>query len=120
MKHRLWYDDNVDIIFLEFEGDYLSTDVPQVRAKMFELLEGKPLRQAVIELSSKYKVENRKTRELANKALIDGKITHVAFWGGNAANRMIAKVMIKTGGLKIKGNFLKTKDDAINWILNQR
>lgn len=120
MKHNLWYDDNTNILYLEFTGDYLKTDVPPIKEKILHMLEGKPFRQIIIEISKTYKVEDRETRELSNKALSEASITDVAFVGGSAANRMIAKVMIKTGALKTKGDFFKTKEEAVKWILSKR
>ena len=120
MKHKIWYDNDRGILFLEFKSDYLQSDVPIIRGKMIELLDGKPYRQMVIEMSKTHKVENRKTRELSNQAMKDAKITDAAFVGGSAANRMIAKVLLKTGALKTKGDFFKTKEDALKWILSKR
>jgi hypothetical protein len=48
------------------------------------------------------------------------KMTEVAFVGGSAANRMIARVLIKTGIVKIKGDFFKTYDEAIEWLKSKR
>jgi hypothetical protein len=84
------------------------------------MLDGKPYRQMLIRISSVYKVENRETRELSNKALEKAAITDVAFVGGSAANRIIAKVLIKTGAVKTKGEFFKNEEDAINWIKSKR
>ena len=114
MKHKMWYDTNLEILFLEFTSDYIKTDVPEIEKKIAEMLDGKPYRQMLIRISNVYKVENRETRELSNKALEKAGISEVAFVGGSAANRIIAKVLIKTGAVKTKGEFFKTEEDAIN------
>lgn len=120
MEHKIWYDDQDEIVHLEFTSDYLESDVEPVRQKILELSEGKRYKQMVIQISKTAKVENRQTRERSNQALKDAAITDVAFIGGSAANRMIAKVLLKTGSLKISGDFFKTVDDGIKWIKSRR
>lgn len=120
MDHKIWYEKDDEIIRLEFTRDYLTSDVPQIKEKILELAEGKRYKQMVIEISKTSKVESRETRELSNKILAEAQITDIAFIGGSAANRMIAKVLLKTGAVKINGDFFKTLDDGINWIKNRR
>lgn len=120
MDHKIWYDQDDEIIHLEFTRDYLTTDVPFIQEKLIEFGEGKRYKQMVIQISKTSKVENRETRELSNQALSIAQITDVAFIGGSAANRMIAKVLLKTGSLKTNGNFFKTVEEGINWIKSKR
>lgn len=120
MNHKMWYDTENNLLHLEFTSDYLLEDVAPIREKIFELLEGKPYRQMVIYISKTAKVENRETREKSNQSLQDANVTDVAFIGGSAANRMIAKVMLKTGAIKTKGDFFKNAEDGIKWLLNRR
>lgn len=120
MNHKMWYDNNDELLFLEFTSDFLLEDVAPIREKIFELLEAKPYRQMVIHISKTAKVENRETREQSNKALQDAEVSDAAFVGGSAANRMIAKVLLKTGAIKTQGDFFKNTDDAIKWLKNRR
>ncbi len=120
MDHKVWYDQEDEIIHLEFTRDYLTTDVPFIHKKLMEFGEGKRYKQMVIQISKTNKVENRETRELSNQSLRDAQITDVAFIGGSAANRMIAKVLLKTGNLKTNGNFFKTVEEGINWLKSKR
>ncbi|WP_297087514.1 hypothetical protein [uncultured Draconibacterium sp.] len=120
MEHNLWYDEKTQIIHLQFTRDYLTSDVEAIRKVMNEMVAGKPYRQMVIQISKTAKVENRETREKSNQLLKDFDISHVAFIGGSAANRMIAKVMLKTGALKIQGDFFKTIDQGVEWIMSKR
>jgi hypothetical protein len=120
MDHKIWYEKDDEIIHLEFTRDYLTSDVPRIREKILELSEGKRYKQMVIQISKTSKVENRETRELSNKVLGEAQITDIAFIGGSAANRMIAKVLLKTGAIKINGDFFKSLDDGINWIKSRR
>lgn len=119
MDHKIWYDQEDEIIHLEFTRDYLTSDVPVMHEKLMELREGKRYKQMVIQISNT-SVENRETRELANQSLRDAQITDVAFIGGSAANRMIAKVLLKTGNLKTNGNFFKTVDEGVKWLKSKR
>ena len=120
MEHNLWYDEDTKVIHLQFTRDYLTTDIPDIRSKMNELIGDIPYRQMCIHISKTAKVENRETREQSNQLLKEFEISHVAFIGGSAANRMIAKVMLKTGALKIQGDFFKTVDEGVNWLISKR
>jgi hypothetical protein len=44
----------------------------------------------------------------------------VAFVGGSAANRMIARILVKTGIIKIDGEFFKNIPEAIQWLKSKR
>lgn len=120
MKHKLWYDDKDNILYLEFLSDYLFSDVEPILSTINSMLEGKPYRQIIIKMSDTHKVENRATREASNKGMQDANVTEVAFVGGSAANRMIARVLLKTGVLKIKGDFFKNYEEAIEWLKSKR
>ena len=120
MEHKVWYDADNEMIRICFEGEYLTADVPKIKEKLIEFGSGKERRQLVIELSNAAKVESRETRELSNQAMKEAQIEHVAFIGGSAANRMIAKVLLKTGALKTQGNFFKNLDEGINWLKSIR
>ena len=120
MKHNIWYDDQNDVAFLEFTSNYRQQDVEPILAKLKQLFSGKKLKQLIIIMSSTYKVENRETRELSNKGLSELGVTHIGFVGGSAANRMIARVLIKTGILKIDGDFFREKEEAIKWLKSKR
>ncbi|MDX1283387.1 MAG: hypothetical protein R3182_00170 [Draconibacterium sp.] len=120
MNHTVRYDEKTDVMYMESTGDLTEPDIPKIRDKIIELSEGKPYCQLIIVMSMQYKVDNRKTRELANKAFDEAGITEVAFVGGSAANRMVAKVLLKTGMIKTKGDFFKTADNAVKWLQSKR
>ena len=120
MKHKMWYDNENQILFLEFVDDFVKSDVDKLYSNIMEMLEEKPYRQLLVVMSSSHKVENRETRELTNEALAKAKISEVGFVGGNAANRMIAKVLIKTGAIKTNGEFFKKRENAIEWLKSKR
>jgi hypothetical protein len=85
-----------------------------------EMLEGKQIRQMLVVMSEGHNVENRETREATSEQLSKLKMTEVAFVGGSAANRMIARVLMKTGIVKLNGDFFKDYDDAVNWLKSKR
>ncbi len=120
MEHKIWYDDQDDIAYIEFVGDYYRKDVEPVVQGVIDILDGKPIKQLIIKMSELYKVENRDTREASNKGLQSTGVTDVAFVGGSAANRMIARVLIKTGVIKINGDFFKDYQKAIEWLKSKR
>ena len=116
----MWFDTTDEVLYLEFIRDYLESDVPWIKQNMIDMLEGKPFRQLVIIMSKTHKVENRKTREKSNAIFVEADIKEVAFVGGSAANRMIAKVLLKTGALKTQGNFFGKTEDAVKWLKSKR
>lgn len=120
MEHKIWYDDQTGITFLEFIGDYLRKDVDEVVSTLKVILKGKPYKQLIIKMSVHHKIENRDTREASSKGLQTTDATDIAFVGGSAANRMVARVLIKTGIIKINGDFFKTEEKAIEWLKSQR
>lgn len=120
MEHKIWYDDQDGIAYLEFVGDYFRKDVKPVVQGVIDILEGKSIKQIIIKMSDLYKVENRETREASNKGLQSTGVTEVAFVGGSAANRMIARVLIKTGVVKVNGDFFKETQKAIGWLKSKR
>lgn len=120
MEHKMWYDQKQQIIYLEFINHFDTADVQAIRDQLYEISQEKTYRQMIIQLSKLSKIENRETREKANQLLSNAQISHVAFIGGSAANRMIAKVLLKTGTIKSEGIFLKTVEEGVEWILNNR
>jgi len=120
MEHQVWYDQEKQIIHLKFTRDFLTSDVETIRKGFATIGDSIPYRQLIIHSTLTSKIENRETREKATEFLRDSQISHVAFVGVSAANRMIAKVMLKTGVVKIQGDFFKTVEEAEEWIINKR
>ncbi len=120
MKHFIYYDEPNQIIVIEFTGDFLLREVNPIFQKAMELLEGKPYRQLLVILTGKHTIENRETREATNLALTQTGITEVAFVGGSAASRMLARVMMKTGMIKINGDFFINREKAVEWLKRKR
>lgn len=120
MKHKLHYDEDNRVVVIGFTSDFLLNDVEPMFQKVMQLLEGKPFRQLLVLLTGKHTIENRETREATSQALTTTKITEVAFVGGTAATRMLAKVLIKTGIIKINGNFFPNSEEAIEWLKSKR
>ena len=84
------------------------------------LLENKKYRQLVSIISDVYVVETRETREALTEALSKLSLSEVAFVGGSAYNRIMAKVLIKTGVVRLNGNFFKSMDEDIEWLKSKR
>lgn len=118
MIHEITYDSVNEVVVLVFKDNYLLSEVEPVANKIKELLVGKPYRQVVIMLSSDHAIENRETREAAIDSL--SLATDIAFVGGGAVNRMVAKVMLKSGAVKLNGDFFKNFEEAINWLKSKR
>lgn len=120
MVHELFYDDENQVLVLRYNSHFQFVDVEPIFKISNQLLEGKPYRQMLIVMSETHTIENRETREATSKNLTGMNISEIAFVGGSAANRMIARVLIKTGLLKLNGEFFKDYNDAINWLKSKR
>lgn len=120
MVHEIRYDEVNQFVTLEFKNHLLFEDVNPLSEKINEILAGKPYRQLVVYIHDVYNVENRETREELSRYLSEIKISDVAFVGGSAANRMVARVLIKTGVIKLNGEFFKNLEDATDWLKSKR
>ncbi len=120
MKHTIIFDEGNQILVQTITGDFSTDETKQFGQLYNEMLEGKPYRQLIVDLSDAGKMESRETRSVTNEMLNNAKITDVAFVGATAAIRMIAKVLMKLGSLKAEATFVKDKDEAINWIQKRR
>ncbi|TSA27348.1 MAG: STAS/SEC14 domain-containing protein [Bacteroidetes bacterium] len=120
MEHKIWYDDQDNILVQEVIGFFSTEDALNVAKLYKEILEGKPYRHSIVDLSQAGKMENRETRGVINKILDEAGFSHVAFVGANSANRMIAKVLMKLGTLKAKSTFVRTREDAVKWLKDRR
>jgi hypothetical protein len=120
MEHELKYDEKNNIVILAFKNHFLYNDVDPLFLQVKDMLEGKQIRQMLVIMSGNHNVENRETREATSEQLSKLNISEVAFVGGNATNRMIARVLLKTGLVKLNGDFFKDYDEAINWLKSKR
>lgn len=120
MEHKIWFDDEHQLIQMKIKGDYTTEETLYLSQKCIELLEGKPYRQMVVDLREFANMESRETRAISNEMLNQAGITDVAYIGANAAGRMIAKVLMKLGSLKAESDFFKDFSEAFKWIEKRR
>ncbi len=120
MEHKIWFDDDHQLIQMKIIGDYTTEETLSHGKTCIELLEGKPYRQMVVDLREFRNMESRETRSVSNQMLNQAGITDVAYVGANAASRMIAKVLMKLGSLKAESDFFKDFDSAFSWIEKRR
>lgn len=120
MEHELKYDEQNEVVVLTSYADLKLIDIDPLSNNLKIILEGKRFRQLVSNISDVYVVENRETREALAEALSKLKLSEVAFVGGSAYNRIMAKILIKTGIVKLNGDFFKTYDEAIEWLKSKR
>lgn len=120
MDHELKYDEQNEVIVLSSNANLRLIDIEPLYANLQTILEGKKYQQLVSMMSDVYVVENRETREALAETLSKLNLSEIAFVGGSAYNRMIAKVLIKTGIVKLKGNFFKNYDEATDWLKSKR
>ena len=120
MEHELKYDEKNEVVVLSSNANLKLIDIEPLSENLKNLLEGKKFRQLISIISDVYVVENRETREALADALSKLKLSEVAFVGGSAYNRIMAKVLIKTGIVKLNGDFFKTLEEAIEWLKSKR
>lgn len=119
MTHDLFYDEENEILMLKFNHHFMRVDVEPMFSKAKDLLEGKTIRQVLLQTAKEYNVENRETREAVASELSKLNVSDIAFMGIGATERMIARVIIKTL-IKLNGEFFKSKEEAIEWLKKQR
>jgi len=120
MVHEIFYDEKDNIVVLKFKYHFLFQDVEPIFIQVFELLKGREYRQMLVVMSDGHNVENRETREATSQQLSKLNVSEIAFVGGSAANRMIARVLLKTGIIKLNGDFFKNYDEAVAWLKSKR
>ena len=120
MEHKIWFEEEHQLLHIQIHGELSTEDSQYMGNKAIELLEGKPYRQLIIDLSKFNNIISRETRSRANELLNIAGITDVGFVGANAAGRMLAKVLMKLGSLKAESDFFKSFEDATNWLEKRR
>ena len=120
MKHTIQFDEDHQLLVQTINGIFTTEETKQFEQLYNQLLDGKQYRQLIVDLRTAGKMENRETRSIINDMLNNAKMTDVVFVGANAAQRMIAKVLMKLGSLKAEANFVKNMEDAYNWIEKKR
>ncbi|MEI6061996.1 MAG: hypothetical protein WCR72_14940 [Bacteroidota bacterium] len=120
MEHKIWFEEEHQLLHIQIHGELSTEDSQYMGNKAIELLDGKPYRQLIIDLSKFNNIISRETRSRANELLNIAGITDVGFVGANAAGRMLAKVLMKLGSLKAESDFFKSFEEATNWLEKRR
>lgn len=120
MEHEIKFDEQNEVAILSSNADLKLSDVEPLSKRLQAILEGKKYRQLISVISDVYVVENRETREALAAALSELNLSEVAFVGGSAYNRIMAKILIKTGIVKLNGDFFPNQDAAISWLKSRR
>ena len=120
MEHKVWYNEENQVVYLKIVGFYSTEHTQKITTLINDLVEGKSIRQQIVDLRDAGKMESRETRSATNKMLNKAGFTDVAYIGANAATRMIAKVLMKLGNLKAASDFFKDEEEAIEWLMKRR
>ena len=120
MEHEMKYDEQNDILVLTLKKSVVTTDLDELYQTSNQLLEGKSIRQLAIVMAGSFSFESRETREASTQNFVKMNLSEMAFIGLSAANRMIAKVLMKTGKSPINGDFFKTYEEAVKWLKSKR
>lgn len=119
MEHKVWYDENNSILHIKISDHFLEKEVETLKMKLEQYLSGTQIKQSMIHLGNA-ELENRATRQKSLESLIDVGITDIAFVGGSTTSRIIAKVLLKTGGGKFDGDFFSNDEEATEWLISKR
>jgi hypothetical protein len=120
MEHEIKYDEQNEVAILSSNADLKFIDIEPLSDRLKMVLEGKKHRQLISIISDVYVVENRETREALAEALSKLNLSEVAFVGGSAYNRIMAKILIKTGIVRLNGDFFKDIEEAMEWLKSKR
>jgi hypothetical protein len=120
MEHELKYDEENEVAVLTLKKSIVQTDLDQLYENFKDLLASKPYRQLIIVMGGEFSYENRETREASTENFMKMNLSEIAFVGLSAANRMIAKVLMKTGKSKLNGDFFKSYEEATKWLKSKR
>jgi len=120
MDHEVKYDKQNEVAVLQSNANLRLIDVDSIFNNLKTILEDKKHRHLVSMISDIYIVENRETREALADALSKLDLSAVAFVGGSAYNRIMAKILIKTGIVKLNGDFFRSYDEAVKWLISKR
>jgi len=120
MKHTIIFDEDHQLLVQTIDGVFTTEETKHLGQLYNQLLEGKPYRQLLVDLRTAGKMETRETRSITNDMINNAKLSEVVFVGANAAQRMIAKVLMKLGSLEAESTFVKSMEDAYSWIEKKR
>ncbi len=121
MKHKLWYDEENDVLREQIIGSLTEEDIPEFLAKVDELFKGREKCRAIIDLSqASGQIYDRKARKkLAEASNKMGYNEKVAFIGADYRVRMLARILIAGAqvlGKPISSRFFNSEEEALAWL----
>jgi hypothetical protein len=121
MKHKLWYDEENQVLREQIIGSLTEEEIPEFLARVDDLFKGKKNCHAIIDLSqASSQIYSRKARKkLAEGSIRLGYSEKVAFIGADYRVRMFARVLIagaKVLGKPIKSQFFDNEKEALVWL----
>lgn len=121
MKHKIWYDEENEVLREKIIGSLTEEEVPEFLESVDAIFKNKEHCHAVIDLSEAsnqiYTTGGRK--KLAEGSAKLGYNEKVAFVGANPRVKMIAKVLIagtRFVGKPIASRFFDTDEEALSWL----
>jgi hypothetical protein len=119
-KFIVSYDDENGILYLKIKGLLEVGDLRDLILKYEKLLEGKPRRYALVDMTESAKFDTSvMTKELRNsykdmiKAMNPDK---TAIFGASPALRMTSRIALVVSGKSDVTHFFKTKEEAMEWL----
>ncbi|MDD3323021.1 MAG: hypothetical protein PHS59_16410 [Paludibacter sp.] len=120
MEHEFKYDEQNEVLVLTLKNTVVFSDLEELYETSKKMLEEKSNRQLLLMMSGNFSFDSRETREASTENFKKMDLSEMAFVGIGAANRMLAKVLMKTGLIKINGDFFKEYTEAVKWLKSKR
>ncbi len=122
MKYELSYDDENDVLLLATNGEPSNDDVAALFSAIDRLLEGKPRRYVLADLSRGTPSEkvDKETRRLYREYAKKAEVERAAIVGASPVLRIMTKIILAVMGRTSNASFFETREEAIKWLTEQR
>ncbi|MBN2380560.1 hypothetical protein JXM67_12235 [candidate division WOR-3 bacterium] len=117
MKHKVYYDEDIDAAVLELEGEYTSDEAHETFDELAEIFAGKDHFRLIIDLTGTNVVPGRQARKvLEERGKAEQQNFLMAFVVTNPMARMTAKFIASVMGKREVTGFFKTRAQAAIWL----
>lgn len=115
--YKIWFDEKEGVLYVKTFKTIDAEDIHRLMPEVDRLLEGKPHRYILGDLSKNPSDLLTKEARQAFKHYADRvQYDKIGVIGVNPVTRMVVKIAIKIIGQADKTRFFKTEDDALAWF----
>jgi hypothetical protein len=117
MNYKIWYDEEYGVLYVKTLTMLTGTDIHEIMPEMNRILEDKPHRYIIGDLSENPPgLLTKEARQAFKEYAKDFKVDKAAITGTTPATRMITKIAISIMGMSNIAKFFKTKEEALRWL----